>query len=79
MLVALLVVASMFVAVCYHAYSTYSEIHIGRKTGVSSFDGVAIAHPAGRGHLAAHRSTGVLLRRYGAMSGGARTACTTAR
>ena len=32
MLVALLVVASMFVGVCYHAYSTYSEIHTGRKT-----------------------------------------------
>lgn len=32
MLVALLVVASMFVGVCYHAYGTYSEIHTGRKT-----------------------------------------------
>lgn len=32
MLIALLVVASMFVGVCYHAYSTYSEIHTGRKT-----------------------------------------------
>lgn len=32
MLVALLVVASMFIGVCYHAYSTYSEIHTGRKT-----------------------------------------------
>jgi|SRR5690554_1530696 len=32
LLVALLVVASMFVGVCYHAYSTYSEIHTGRKT-----------------------------------------------
>lgn len=32
MLVALLVIASMFIGVCYHAYSTYSEIHTGRKT-----------------------------------------------
>jgi integrating conjugative element membrane protein (TIGR03745 family) len=32
MLIALLVVASMFVGICYHAYSTYSEIHTGRKT-----------------------------------------------
>lgn len=32
MLIALLVVASMFVGVCYHAYSTFSEIHTGRKT-----------------------------------------------
>ena len=32
MLIALLVVASMFIGVCYHAYSTYSEIHTGRKT-----------------------------------------------
>ena len=32
LLVALLVVASMFIGVCYHAYSTYSEIHTGRKT-----------------------------------------------
>ena len=32
MLIALLVVASMFVGVCYHAYSSYSEIHTGRKT-----------------------------------------------
>jgi integrating conjugative element membrane protein (TIGR03745 family) len=32
MLVALLVVASMFVGVCYHAYIRYSEIHIGRAT-----------------------------------------------
>jgi integrating conjugative element membrane protein (TIGR03745 family) len=32
MLVALLVIATMFVGVCYHAYSTYSEIHTGRKT-----------------------------------------------
>ncbi len=32
LLIALLVVASMFVGVCYHAYSTYSEIHTGRKT-----------------------------------------------
>jgi integrating conjugative element membrane protein (TIGR03745 family) len=32
MLVALLVVASMFVGVCYHAYTRYSEIHVGRAT-----------------------------------------------
>lgn len=32
MLVALLVVASMFVGACYHAYGTYAEIHTGRKT-----------------------------------------------
>jgi integrating conjugative element membrane protein (TIGR03745 family) len=32
MLVALLVVASMFIGVCYHAYSRYSEIHTGRAT-----------------------------------------------
>jgi integrating conjugative element membrane protein (TIGR03745 family) len=32
MLVALLVVSSMFVGVCYHAYSRYSEIHTGRAT-----------------------------------------------
>lgn len=32
MLVALLVVASMFVGVCYHAYTRYSEIHSGRAT-----------------------------------------------
>lgn len=32
MLVALLVIASMFIGVCYHAYTTYSEIHSGRKT-----------------------------------------------
>lgn len=32
MLIALLVVASMFVGVCYHAYGSYSEIHTGRKT-----------------------------------------------
>nr|WP_067297547.1 TIGR03745 family integrating conjugative element membrane protein [Marinobacterium profundum] len=32
LLVALLVVASMFVGVCYHAYSSYAEIHTGRKT-----------------------------------------------
>lgn len=32
MLVALLVIASMFIGVCYHAYTTYSEIHAGRKT-----------------------------------------------
>ncbi len=32
LLVALLVIATMFVGVCYHAYNTYSEIHVGRKT-----------------------------------------------
>ena len=32
LLVALLVVASMFVGVSYHAYTTYSEVHTGRKT-----------------------------------------------
>lgn len=32
MLVALLVVAAMFIGVCYHAYGTYAEIHTGRKT-----------------------------------------------
>lgn len=32
MLVALLVIATMFIGVCYHAYTQYSEIHTGRKT-----------------------------------------------
>lgn len=32
LLVALLVVASMLVGVCYHAYTRYSEIHTGRAT-----------------------------------------------
>jgi integrating conjugative element membrane protein (TIGR03745 family) len=32
LLVALLVISSMFVGVCYHAYNSYSEIHTGRKT-----------------------------------------------
>ncbi|WP_422666893.1 TIGR03745 family integrating conjugative element membrane protein [Billgrantia endophytica] len=32
MLIALLIVASMFVGVCYHAYTRYSEIHTGRAT-----------------------------------------------
>ncbi|WP_397458526.1 TIGR03745 family integrating conjugative element membrane protein [Pseudomonas asplenii] len=32
MLMSLLVIASMFIGVCYHAYTTYSEIHTGRKT-----------------------------------------------
>lgn len=36
MLVALLVVASMFIGVCYHAYTRYSEIHTGHLPGVSS-------------------------------------------
>ena len=30
--VALLVIACMFIGVCYHAYNVYSEIHTGRKT-----------------------------------------------
>ena len=32
LLVALLVIATMFIGVCYHGYSVYSEIHSGRKT-----------------------------------------------
>ncbi|UQI28515.1 TIGR03745 family integrating conjugative element membrane protein [Pseudomonas bijieensis] len=32
LLIALLVVASMFIGVCYHAYTRYSEIHTGRST-----------------------------------------------
>ena len=32
MLIALLVVASMFIGVCYHAYTRYAEIHTGRAT-----------------------------------------------
>lgn len=32
MLTALLVIAAMFVGVCYHAYTRYSEIHTGRAT-----------------------------------------------
>lgn len=32
MLVALLVIASMFIGICYHAYTRYSEIHTGRAT-----------------------------------------------
>lgn len=32
LLVALLVIATMFIGVCYHGYSVYSEIHTGRKT-----------------------------------------------
>ncbi len=32
MLVPLLVVASMFIGVCYHAYETHAEIHTGSKT-----------------------------------------------
>lgn len=32
MLVALLVVSSMFIGICYHSYITYSEIHTGKKT-----------------------------------------------
>jgi integrating conjugative element membrane protein (TIGR03745 family) len=32
MLIALLVVSSMFVGVAYHAYTRYSEIHTGKAT-----------------------------------------------
>jgi len=32
LLVALLVIASIFIGVSYHAYNQYSEIHTGRKT-----------------------------------------------
>jgi integrating conjugative element membrane protein (TIGR03745 family) len=32
LLVALLVITSMFIGVSYHAYTTYAEIHTGRKT-----------------------------------------------
>lgn len=32
LLIALLVISSMFVGVCYHAYTRYSEIHTGRAT-----------------------------------------------
>ena len=32
LLVALLVIATMFIGVCYHGYGVYSEIHGGRKT-----------------------------------------------
>lgn len=32
LLIALLVVASMFIGVCYHAYARYAEIHTGRAT-----------------------------------------------
>ncbi len=32
LLIALLVVSSMFVGVCYHAYTRYAEIHTGRAT-----------------------------------------------
>jgi integrating conjugative element membrane protein (TIGR03745 family) len=32
MLIALLVVAAMFIGVCYHAYARYAEIHEGRAT-----------------------------------------------
>jgi integrating conjugative element membrane protein (TIGR03745 family) len=32
LLFALLVIAGMFIGVCYHAYTQYSEIHTGRKT-----------------------------------------------
>lgn len=32
LVVALLVISTMFIGVCYHAYTTYSEIHTGRKT-----------------------------------------------
>lgn len=32
LLISLLVVASMFIGVCYHAYTRFSEIHTGRAT-----------------------------------------------
>ncbi|EPG2630812.1 TPA: TIGR03745 family integrating conjugative element membrane protein [Pseudomonas aeruginosa] len=32
MLVALFVISAMFLGVCYHAYTRYSEIHTGRAT-----------------------------------------------
>lgn len=32
LLVALLVIAVMFVGVCYHAYTSYAEIHTNRRT-----------------------------------------------
>lgn len=32
MLIALIVIASMFVGVCYHAYNVYAEIQNGKKT-----------------------------------------------
>lgn len=32
LLIALLMVAGMFIGVCYHAYTRYSEIHTGRAT-----------------------------------------------
>jgi integrating conjugative element membrane protein (TIGR03745 family) len=32
LLVALLVISTMFIGVCYHAYTTYSEIQTARKT-----------------------------------------------
>ena len=57
LLVALLVVASMFIGVyCYHAYGTYAEIHTGKDLGPvrphrGDWRGVA-----GDRHLAAHRS-----------------------
>ena len=54
LLIALLVVASMFVGVCYHAYTRYAEIHTGRATwGPVRVDRGGGRHPAGRRHLAA--------------------------
>lgn len=32
LLIALLVIASMFIGICYHAYARYAEIHTGRAT-----------------------------------------------
>ena len=32
LLIALLVVASMFIGICYHAYTRYADIHTGRAT-----------------------------------------------
>ena len=51
MLVALLVVASMFIGVCYHAYGTYAEIHTGRKTWGQFGLTVAIAVACSRSWL----------------------------
>lgn len=31
-LIALILITAMFIGVCYHAYTAYSEIHTGRKT-----------------------------------------------
>lgn len=31
-LIALILITAMFIGVCYHAYTAFSEIHTGRKT-----------------------------------------------